>query len=121
MICAQLKQRTLLPSLFLDFLEIYFLRNYTVFGGYYQPTYLKQMQMGLVHAFAALGCFRTEGEILCQKRSYSTLGPIYLIGDRGDGAFPISSAELLERPIATSELEKRLEISLVDAYAMLTP
>ena len=120
-ICAQLKQRTLLPSLFLDFLEIYFLRNYTVFGGYYQPTYLKQMQMGLVHAFAALGCFRTEGEILCQKRSYSTLGPIYLIGDRGDGAFPISSAELLERPIATSELEKRLEISLVDAYAMLTP
>lgn len=120
-ICAHLKQRTLLPSLFLDFLELYFLRNYTVFGGYYQPTYLKQMQTGLVNAFDRLGIFQAEAEIIRQKISYSTFGPLYLIRNRGDKDFPVSTAELLEQPMSTAEMEEHLEMSLMDSYAMLSP
>lgn len=120
-ICAHLEQRTLLPSLFLDFLELHFLRNYTVFGGYYQPTYLKQMQTGLANAFDELRIFQAEAEIIRQKISYSTFGPLYLVRDRGNGAFPVSTAELLEQPISTPELEEALQISLMDSYAMLAP
>lgn len=120
-VCAHLKQRTLLPSMFLDFLETYFLRNYTVFGGYYQPTYLKKMQAGLVSAFEELGVFRQEAEIIRQKVSYSTMGPTYLIRDHGDGPYRVSTAELLEQPISTPELEQHLKMSLMDSYAMLIP
>lgn len=120
-ICAHLKKRTLLPSLFLDFLELHFLRNYTVFGGYYQPTYLKQMQTGLAKAFDELRIFQAEAEIIRQKISYSTFGPLYLLRNRGDGDFPVSTAELLEQPISTPELEEHLKMSLMDSYAMLIP
>ena len=120
-ICEQLKQRRLLPSMFLDFLETYFLRNYTVFGGYYQPTYLKCMQEGLVNAFKALGVFREEAEIIRRKVSYSTMGPTYLLRDLGDGVFRVSTAELLEQPISTPELEEALKMSLTDSYTMLIP
>lgn len=120
-VCEQLKQRRLLPSMFLDFLETYFLRNYTVFGGYYQPTYLKYMQAGLVNTFTALGIFQEEAEIIKQKVSYSTMGPTYLRRDLGDGVFRVSTAELLEQPISTPELEEALKMSLTDSYAMLIP
>lgn len=116
-----LQRRTLLPSMFLDFLETYFLRDFTVFGGYYQPTYLKRMQAGLVDAFQALGIFRREAEILAEKRSHATLGPTYLIRDRGAGAYRVSTAELLQAPISTAELEEALNMSLTDSYAMLIP
>lgn len=120
-VCEQLKQRRLLPSMFLDFLETYFLRNYTVFGGYYQPTYLKRMQAGLVNALSTLGIFRKEAEIIRQKVSYSTMGPTYLLRDLGDGVFRVSTAELLEQPISTPELQEALNMSLTDSYAMLIP
>lgn len=120
-ICAHLKQRTLLPSMFLDFLETYFLRNYTVFGGYYQPTYLKQMQEGIVNTFRSLKIFQAEAEIIQKKVSYSTLGPTYLIRDRGDGPYRVSTAELLEQPLSTPELEEKLRMPLMDSYAMLIP
>ena len=107
--------------MFLDFLETYFLRNYTVFGGYYQPTYLKCMQAGLVNTFTTLGLFRKEAEIIRQKISYSTMGPTYLTRDLGDGLFRVSTAELLEQPISTPELEAKLKMSLTDSYAMLIP
>lgn len=120
-ICERLKHRTLLPSLFLDFLELYFLRDYTVFGGYYQPTYLKHMQTGIVRSLDALGMFEKEAEIIRQKVSYTTLGPTYLFHDRGDGPYFVSTAELLEAPISTPELEEALKMSLKDSYAMLIP
>lgn len=118
-VCAHLKQRTLLPSLFLDFLEIYFLRNYTVFGGYYQPTYLKQMQAGLINAFEGLGIFQEEAEIIRQKISYSTFGPLYLIRNRENRSFPVSTAELLEQSMSTAELDEHMKMSLMDSYSML--
>ena len=120
-ICHHLKHRTLFPSLLLDFLELYFLRNYTVFGGYYQPAYLKHMQEGIVGSLEALNIFHEEAEIIRQKTSYTTLGPTYLIRDRGDGPYRVSTAELLEEPVPTQELEERLEMSLTDSYAMMIP
>lgn len=120
-ICDHLKHRTLFPSLLLDFLELYFLRNYTVFGGYYQPAYLKHMQEGIVGSLEALNIFHEEAEIIRQKTSYTTLGPTYLIRDRGDGPYRVSTAELLEEPVPTQELEERLEMSLTDSYVMMLP
>ena len=120
-VCEHLRRRTLLPSLFLIFLELYFLRDYTVFGGYYQPTYLKKMQTGLVQALGELGLFRREAEILREKVSHLTLGPTYLLRDRGDGPYRVSTAELLEEPISTAELEEALEMSVLDSYEMLIP
>lgn len=120
-ICEKLKRRALLPSMFLDFLELYFLRDFTVFGGYYQPTYLRQMQAGMIRALEALGVFPREAEIIGQKVSHITLGPIYLLRNRGDRAYFVSTAELLEEPISTAELEEQLNLSLTEAYARLIP
>lgn len=39
-----LRDGSLLPGLFLCFLEAHFLRDFTVFGGFYQPTYLAEMR-----------------------------------------------------------------------------
>ncbi len=120
-ICEKFKRRALLPSMFLDFLELYFLRDFTVFGGYYQPTYLQKMQAGMIRALETLDMFPGEAEIIGQKTSHITLGPTFLLRDRGDGPYFVSTAELLEEPISTAELEEALEMSVLDSYEMLIP
>lgn len=40
----RLRDGSLLPGLFLCFLEAHFLRDFTVFGGFYQPAYLAEMR-----------------------------------------------------------------------------
>ena len=107
--------------MFLDFLELYFLRDFTVFGGYYQPTYLQKMQAGMIRALETLDMFPGEAEIIGQKTSHITLGPTFLLRDRGDGPYFVSTAELLEEPISTAELEEALEMSVLDSYEMLIP
>ncbi len=111
--------QTLLPGIFLCFLEIHFLRDFTVFGGYYQPTYLAEMRRGIVQALCELGGFDEEAAVIEAKRSDMTLGLIYLLRSRGTGLFPVSTAELLERPMSTAEIEERLEMPVSEALAML--
>lgn len=111
--------QTLLPGMFLCFLEMHFLRDFTVFGGYYQPTYLAQMRRGMVQAMRELGGFDEEAAVIEAKRSDMTLGLIYLLRSHGAGLFPISTAELMERPVSTAEIEERLEMPVSEALAML--
>ena len=114
-----MREQTLLPGIFLCFLEIHFLRDFTVFGGYYQPTYLAQMRRGMVQAMRELGGFDEEAAVIEAKRSDMTLGLIYLLRSHGAGLFPVSTAELMERPVSTAEIEERLEMPVSEALAML--
>lgn len=114
-----MREQTLLPGMFLCFLEMHFLRDFTVFGGYYQPTYLAQMRRGMVQAMRELGGFDEEAAVIEAKRSDMTLGLIYLLRSHGAGLFPVSTAELMERPVSTAEIEERLEIPVSEALAML--
>lgn len=114
-----MREQTLLPGMFLCFLEMHFLRDFTVFGGYYQPTYLAQMRRGMVRAMRELGGFDEEAAVIEAKRSDMTLGLIYLLRSHGAGLFPVSTAELMERPVSTAEIEERLEMPVSEALAML--
>lgn len=114
-----MREQTLLPGMFLCFLEMHFLRDFTVFGGYYQPTYLAQMRRGMVQAMRELGGFDEEAAVIETKRSDMTLGLIYLLRSHGAGLFPVSTAELMERPVSTAEIEEKLEMPVSEALAML--
>lgn len=118
-ISESLKGRQLLPSLFIIFLEVFFLRDYTVLGGYFQPTYLCRMKQGIVQTLDQLGIFRKESEILDRKESRISLGPVYMTRTRGGRTYPVSSAELFERPVSTQEMDSLFDMPLADAYEML--
>lgn len=112
-----LLDETLLPGMLLCFLEIHFLRDFTVFGGYYQPTYLAQMRRGLVQALREQRGFEREAEIIGGKTDYMTLGLIYLLRTRGARTYPVSTAELLEKPISAAEIDARLDMPVSAAFA----
>lgn len=114
-----MREQTLLPGMFLCFLEMHFLRDMTVFGGYYQPTYLGQMRRGIVRALRMPGMFEGEAEIIESKANYMTLGPIYLQRMRGEREFPVSTAELLEAPVSVAEVEERLRMPVSAALETL--
>lgn len=84
----RLRDGSLLPGLFLCFLEAHFLRDFTVFGGFYQPTYLAEMRRGLVRALRETGGYEEEAAIIEAKRSAMTLGLLYLLRSRESGRFP---------------------------------
>lgn len=113
-----LAAENLLPGMLLCFLEIYFLRDFAVLGGYFQPTYLAQMRQGLVQALRELRLFEREAAILESKADYMTLGLIYLRRQHGAGMLPVSTAELLETPISAAEVEAALEIPVAEALAV---
>lgn len=104
------------PSLFLVFLELYFLRDYTVMGGHFQPTYLQEMRKGMVEAFEELGIFSEETDILRQKTSLTILGMAYLMRNRGNGRYFVSTAEMWEEPLTQEEMRTGLETSLWETY-----
>lgn len=119
-ICEQLKKRAILPSMFLIFLEIHFLRSFTVLGGYYQPTYLGQMRDGIVRTLREMKLFEEKAAVIEARENYMTLGLIYLVRDHGTGAFPVSTAELLEQPVSTLEIGEKLKISVTEAFEILS-
>ena len=112
-----LLDETLLPGMLLCFLEIHFLRDFTVFGGFHQPTYLAQMRRGLAQALREQGGLEREAEIIERKTDYMTLGLIYLLRTRGARTYPVSTAELLEEPISAAEIDARLDIPVSAAFA----
>ena len=114
-----LRDGSLLPGLFLCFLEAHFLRDFTVFGGFYQPTYLAEMRRGLVRALRETGGYEEEAAIIEAKRNAMTLGLIYLLRSREGGRFPVSTAELLEEPVSTPQVEASLQISVAAALEHL--
>ena len=114
-----LRDGTLLPGLFLCFLELHFLRDFTVFGGFYQPTYLAEMRRGLVQALRETGGYETEAAIIEAKYNAMTLGLIYLLRSREGGSFPVSTVELLEEPVSTPEVEANLQGSVAAALGHL--
>ena len=112
-----LRNETLLPGMLLCFLEIHFLRDFTVFGGFHQPTYLAQMRRGLAQALREQGGLEREAEIIERKTDYMTLGLIYLLRTRGVRTYPVSTAELLEKPLSAAEIDARLDIPVSAAFA----
>ena len=115
----RLRDGSLLPGLFLCFLEAHFLRDFTVFGGFYQPTYLAEMRRGLVRALRETGGYKEEAAIIEAKRNEMTLGLIYLLRSHEGGRFPVSTAELLEEPVSTLEIEASLQVSVAAALEHL--
>ena len=115
----RLRDGSLLPGLFLCFLEAHFLRDFTVFGGFYQPAYLAEMRRGLVRALRETGGYEEEAAIIEAKRNAMTLGLIYLLRSRESGRFPVSTAELLEEPVSTPEVEASLQVSVAAALEHL--
>ena len=111
-----LKAGKLFPSLFIVFLELYFLRDYTVMGGHFQPTYLRAMRKGMVEAFEELCIFSAETEILRQKESLTILGMAYLMRNRGNSRYFVSTAEMWNEPLTQEEMRNGLEISLSETY-----
>lgn len=111
-----LKAGKLFPSLFIVFLELYFLRDYTVMGGHFQPTYLRTMRKGMVEAFEELGIFSVETEIFRQKESLTILGIAYLMRNRGNGRYFVSTAEMWDEPLTQEEMRNGLETSLSETY-----
>lgn len=107
-------------GLFLCFLEIHFLRDFTVLGGYYQPTYLGKMRDGIVQTFRALQIFEREASIIEEKVNYMTLGLTYLLRNHGTRAYPVSTAELLEQPISSSAIEENLNKSVAESLETLS-
>ena len=77
------------------------------------------MRWGMVQAMRELGGFDEEAAVIEAKRSDMTLGLIYLLRSHGAGLFPVSTAELMERPVSTAEIEERLEMPVSEALAML--
>ena len=114
-----LRERTLLPCMFLCFLEMHFLRDFTVFGGFYQPIYLGQMRRGLVRVLRESGDFSEEAAVIAAKSSAMTLGLVYLLRSSGARTFPVSTTELLEKPVSASEIDARLQLPLSEALAHL--
>ena len=108
----------LLPGLFLCFFEIYFLRDFSVFGGYYQPTYLKKMSDGIVKSLRELGIFGKEASIIEKKSNYLSLGLTYLLRGNSERIYPVSTAELLEQPIRTQLVDEKLNITTVEDSLM---
>jgi len=47
------------------------------------------------------------------------LGVIYLLGGGESGRFPVSTAELLEEPVSTPEVEASLQVSVAAALEHL--
>ncbi len=118
-ILDELERLTLLPGLFLCFLEIHFLRDFTVFGGYFQPTYLKQMAKGLAGSLRELGMFGKEASIIESKTNYMTLGLTYFFRENSRGKYPVSTAELLEEPISLDSLNDLLDITIEDSLSYI--
>lgn len=114
-VLEELDKLRLLPGLFLCFLEIHFLRDFTVFGGYYQPTYLGQMSNGLVKSLRELKIFENEASIIESKKNYMTLGLTYFFRENHRGIYPVSTAELLEEPISLDELEGLMDTTIEDS------
>ena len=115
----RLRDGSLLPGLFLCFLEAHFLRDFTVFGGFYQPAYLAEMRRGLVRALRETGGYEEEAAIIEAKRNAMTLGLIYLLRSHEGGRFPVSTAELLEQPVSMLEIEASLQVSVAAALEHL--
>ena len=90
-----------------------------MFGGFYQPTYLAEMRRGLVRALRETGGYKEEAAIIEAKRNEMTLGLIYLLRSREGGRFPVSTAELLEEPVSTLEIEASLQVSVAAALEHL--
>lgn len=114
-----LDKHLLLPGLFLCFLEIHLLRDFTVFGGYYQPTYLKQMINGVVRTLLDLKLFEREALIIKKKQNYMSLGITFLSGQNDFKKYPISTLELLKEPVETTLLEEKLRIFIKDSFCFL--
>ncbi len=115
----KIDEGVLLPGLFLSFLEIYFLRDFSVFGGYYQPTYLKKMSDGLVKSLRKMNVFEKEASIIEKKTNYLSLGLTYLLRSNNERNYPVSTAELLEEPIKTQLVDEKLKITTIEDSLML--
>lgn len=65
------------------------------------------------------GGYEEEAAIIEAKRNAMTLGLIYLLRSREGGHFPVSTAELLEQPVSTPQVEASLQISVAAALEHL--
>lgn len=130
-----LHERRILPGLFLSFLELYFLRSFTMAGGCFQNLYLKDMNEGLCHTLAAVGGHEHEIAILREKQCWYLSGPMFLLGyhrrqSEDRQVFPLGTIEILERGGITGEqfrdalqitMSQAQEVGIYNFYTDLIP
>lgn len=121
-----LKQRKLLPGLFLSFFELYFLRSYTMAGGCFQSIYLQDMCQGICTMLKNVGGYEKEIEILKQKQCHYLSGPMFWLEyqkvpgvDNKEMAYPVGIIELAEQNgLGWQEFCDKLSISVEQAHVI---
>lgn len=115
-IIQYLEERKMIPGLFLSFLELHLLRNYTLLGGCFQSIYLQDMNEGLIRVLDTCGDFQNIKNCLKGKKNYYLSGPIVAIGQEDGKGFPVSTIELLEQGGITERfLSEVLKFSIREA------
>lgn len=115
-ICERLRSRQLIPGLFLSFLQLYFLRDYQVCGGYFQGHYLSQMQQALCRTLQETGLFPDHAAYIRSKESHYLSGPIILTGQNGK-SYPYATLEMLEQGgIPFERVKETLSMTMLQAH-----
>ncbi len=110
-----LAQRQVHPGLFLIFLTLFFERGLHCFGGYFQPAYLRQMQIGLSKALAQTGRTALARVIDGRDASGYLSGPMFLACESGR---TMGSVEMLADPDRCRVITPHLEISFEEAHRL---
>lgn len=110
-----LRDRRLLPGLFMTFFSLGIARKNCLVGGCFQGEYLKKMSEGVSVAFAGSGSISGEKDLPLSDPSENDrfpylCGPLFLTGTDRGFHYPLSTIELWEDPLSYGKLKESLEI-----------
>lgn len=111
-----LKNKEITPGIFLDFLELIFLRDFTPAGGCFQGEYLTQIKMGLDKCLNDSEYGKMCGLIRNKKCRQYLSGPIIFTENREEKKLPMGMCELLGRRDQIEEMRREgLKLSFNEA------
>lgn len=111
-----MEQGELIPGLFLSFLELHLLRDFTLLGGCFQSLYLQSMNEGIRRAIGSGEKLGDIQESLKNKINYYLSGPVVALAGENGIRFPMSTVELLEQGgVSESLVTEFMDVSLKEA------
>ncbi len=117
-----LEEGQIIPGLFVSFLELFFLRSFTMAGGCFQSLYLEDMKKGICKTLESIGGYDKEIEILKKKKCFYLSGPMFLMGyqekeKKKKQVFPMGTLEILEQGgIREEQLRASMELTMRQAH-----
>ena len=118
-ILSKIKNRELLPSLFISYLILAFTRGMVCLGGYYQAKYLPLMQIGLVNALKKARYSESIIKTISSIKTDSYLSGMQavMINYQKDHLIPAGPVEIISRGgLTVSDIEKISDLSVRDAH-----